>query len=424
MKINLFTIQFEKDFMTKNKLFLLLRFGIFVMMMGIASPNVFAQSNANKAILVVSPGYSHANVLKLSIDSVQEAFPDYYVCLAVSGETAVNELKSLDGIKVGTVRETLERLLAEGYTEVALQPLHITNDEDFTHVQETVQFFKKSKSFEKLSLGRPLLTYRGQPGQSDDYLSFLFAVKGELNRLQCCNGLVLVGHVGAQHSCDVYTVLQKKIDDTGFGNIFICALDGNPSLEDVVEKLHSKRLKKITIVPCAFSIKDNGSVYDISVQDIDISYSKLKACGTKVEIYNHGLGENFNIQQLYIQHLKEALENTQTESLQHPGNKPPVILQQISIREAMLLWKKKAAVFVDVRTPEEYRQGHVPGARLIPLAELASRIQEVSGNTKVLLICSSGKRSADANIILQQHGFVNTYSVADGMLAWSEKLEK
>jgi rhodanese-related sulfurtransferase len=99
-------------------------------------------------------------------------------------------------------------------------------------------------------------------------------------------------------------------------------------------------------------------------------------------------------------------------------------VQEISVEDAMEAWQKQVVVFIDVRTVEEYNQGHVPGALLLPLAELENRLDEVTTDTKVLIICRSGNRSGKANIILQKNGFTNTYSVRGGMLAWKEAVEK
>lgn len=100
-----------------------------------------------------------------------------------------------------------------------------------------------------------------------------------------------------------------------------------------------------------------------------------------------------------------------------------VAVQQVSMEEAVNKWRSKEALFIDVRTAEEYRKGHVPGAISIPLKELETRLKEVPADRTVLLICWSGKRSAQANQLLQQHGFTNTYSVVGGQEQWREATE-
>lgn len=63
------------------------------------------------------------------------------------------------------------------------------------------------------------------------------------------------------------------------------------------------------------------------------------------------------------------------------------------------------AVVVDVRTPEEFRGGAYPGARNIPVQEIARRLGEIPKDRPVVLYCASGVRSGSAARILQQAGF-------------------
>ena len=73
---------------------------------------------------------------------------------------------------------------------------------------------------------------------------------------------------------------------------------------------------------------------------------------------------------------------------------------------------------VDVREPWEYRQGHVPGAVLIPLGQLSSRISELDPERPVAVICASGSRSQSAAALLGQKGFKTVYNVSGGTGAW------
>jgi len=77
------------------------------------------------------------------------------------------------------------------------------------------------------------------------------------------------------------------------------------------------------------------------------------------------------------------------------------------------------APVVDVRTPEEYGQGHVAGAVLLPLGELGQRHAELPTDREVYVICQSGGRSAAAVAALNQHGY-RTTNVAGGTSAWVE----
>lgn len=74
-------------------------------------------------------------------------------------------------------------------------------------------------------------------------------------------------------------------------------------------------------------------------------------------------------------------------------------------------------VVLDVRQPEEYRGGHIAGAKLIPLGELRQRLQELPQNKEIVCVCASGSRSGSATRILTQAGF-NAANLKGGMFAW------
>ena len=73
---------------------------------------------------------------------------------------------------------------------------------------------------------------------------------------------------------------------------------------------------------------------------------------------------------------------------------------------------------LDVREPEEYEHGHVPGAINLPQADLASRLDELPRACSLALICRSGARSLRAAQFLRQVGFEQVTNVQGGMLAW------
>ncbi|MBL8063700.1 MAG: MBL fold metallo-hydrolase [Anaerolineales bacterium] len=75
-------------------------------------------------------------------------------------------------------------------------------------------------------------------------------------------------------------------------------------------------------------------------------------------------------------------------------------------------------VVVDVREPWEYSKGHVPGAILMPLGQLASRASELNPEQPVAVICASGNRSQSAAALLGQKGFKTIYNVLGGTGAW------
>ena len=76
------------------------------------------------------------------------------------------------------------------------------------------------------------------------------------------------------------------------------------------------------------------------------------------------------------------------------------------------------AGLLDVREPEEYAHGHVPGAVNLPQADLATRLAEVPRDRPVYLICQGGFRSLRAAQFLRQRGFEDVVSVKGGTEAW------
>jgi len=73
---------------------------------------------------------------------------------------------------------------------------------------------------------------------------------------------------------------------------------------------------------------------------------------------------------------------------------------------------------VDVRQPGEYEQGHLPGARLIPVAELTDRLSELDPSKPTITYCALGMRSRAAASVLVTTGFKNVSSIAGGIKAW------
>lgn len=88
-------------------------------------------------------------------------------------------------------------------------------------------------------------------------------------------------------------------------------------------------------------------------------------------------------------------------------------------RTRVIHWDElpKDAFLLDVRQPEEFETGHVPGAKLIPLGELRERLDEVPKDTPVAVYCKVGIRGYLAERVLQQAGF-DAYNVSGGWLTY------
>jgi len=73
---------------------------------------------------------------------------------------------------------------------------------------------------------------------------------------------------------------------------------------------------------------------------------------------------------------------------------------------------------IDVRTSEEVRSGMLPGAKNIPVAELASRMGEIDRDRTVLVVCRSGARSSRAAKMLCKAGYADVVNLSGGMMAY------
>lgn len=73
---------------------------------------------------------------------------------------------------------------------------------------------------------------------------------------------------------------------------------------------------------------------------------------------------------------------------------------------------------IDVRDPAEWEKGHVPGARLVPLAELRANPKKHLSERGVLFVCAGGVRSQTAARIALDHGITAAYSVIGGTASW------
>lgn len=90
---------------------------------------------------------------------------------------------------------------------------------------------------------------------------------------------------------------------------------------------------------------------------------------------------------------------------------------ELSVEDAAA--KQEAGAFMlDVRQPEEWNEYHIPGSTLIPLGELASRLNELPRDREIVVVCRSGNRSAQGRDILLDADFTQVSSMAGGLTQW------
>ena len=100
-------------------------------------------------------------------------------------------------------------------------------------------------------------------------------------------------------------------------------------------------------------------------------------------------------------------------------------LKQPDINEGVMEYRNTdGAVLLDVRTPQEYREGHIPGSKNVPLQTI-DKISSVADNKNIPLFvyCHSGARSSQAASMLQHMGYTNVQNIG-GITAYQGKVER
>ena len=97
---------------------------------------------------------------------------------------------------------------------------------------------------------------------------------------------------------------------------------------------------------------------------------------------------------------------------------PAALPAEVDVATAAAL-QAAGAFMLDVREPDEWVQGHIEGATLIPLGQLAARVAEVPQDRQVVVVCRSGNRSAEGRDVLAGAGYPSVTSMAGGMNDWA-----
>ncbi len=265
-----------------------------------------------KAILVASFGTTHSAALASIEESenlFRSTFPEYEVRRAFTSRTVVKRLEERTGQRFDNEREALERLAKEGYREVYVQPLHVVAGAEYEKLRRVIVELAHApkKPFDKLRLGRPLLFYAGQEGRVDDYRIAIEALQEQLLKKHEKEAVLLMGHGGLHPANAAYGALQLKLEEAGLERVFVYTVEGFPSLESVLKKMRKLQIEKVTLQPLLLVSGDHVR-NDMLGEKPDSAISILRQAGFQVEANEKALGDNEAIRRIYLQHVKDVIE--------------------------------------------------------------------------------------------------------------------
>jgi rhodanese-related sulfurtransferase len=108
-----------------------------------------------------------------------------------------------------------------------------------------------------------------------------------------------------------------------------------------------------------------------------------------------------------------------------PATQPGNAVKKLTIEEFDKARQEKGAIILDVRSPQEFNQGHVPGAVNVPVAgpgseEFEKRVGVIDRSKPVLIHCMRGTRSASACQKMEKMGFTQLLDFSGGFAAWKQ----
>lgn len=264
------------------------------------------------AILVMTFGTTYTDTRAKTIDAVEaairKAHPDVPVFEAYTSHIIIDRVKANEGIQKLTPEEAFAKLKAEGYTRVAVVSLDVIPGMEYSY--DSIVTKMEKDNFKKISLATPLMYYQGTEGEPDQVVEFLQALSSQFPEMGAHDATLIMAH-GTPHPGNAYySVIQDRLHELGMHNVFVYSVEGRPNLEDVIPKLKKGGYDHVTLMPIMMVAGDHAN-NDMAGDEEDSHKSILTAEGFKVDTYIHGLGENEQIRNIYVERATEALDAIQ-----------------------------------------------------------------------------------------------------------------
>lgn len=258
------------------------------------------------AILVVSFGTSYNDSRDITIGAVEEsiktAFPDYEVRRAFTSQIIIDILKERDGLEIDNVEQALDRAAADGIKKLVVQPTHLMNGFEYTDLANALEDYQDK--FDEIVLAEPLLT------SDADFEAVVKAMTED--RAAYDDGetaICFMGHGTEAPSNVVYTKLQEVLTAEGYENYYIGTVEAEPTVEDVLNAVNAAgKYKKVVLAPLMVVAGDHAN-NDMAGDEADAWKSLFTDAGYEVECILEGLGQNEDIQKIYVEHTQAAIES-------------------------------------------------------------------------------------------------------------------
>ena len=277
-------------------------------------------------LLVVSFGTSfngsRAADIKGIEDALQAANPDWSVRRAFTAQIIINHVQARDGEKIDNMKQALDRAVANGVKNLVVQPTHLMHGAEYDEMCEAIDEYKDK--FESVSIAEPLLGEVGADATviNEDKEAVATAITTEAVKTAgyedaaaaAADGtaFVFMGH-GTSHTATVsYSQMQTTMETLGYDNVFIGTVEGEPedtACEAVIEKVKEAGYTKVVLRPLMVVAGDHAN-NDMAGADEDSWLSQFNAAGCfdSVDTQIAGLGEIADIQQIYVNHTKAAMD--------------------------------------------------------------------------------------------------------------------
>ncbi len=281
----------------------------------------------NNELLVVSFGTSfndsRAADIKGIEDALQEAYPDWSVRRAFTAQIIINHVQARDGEKIDNMQQAMDRAVANGVKNLIVQPTHLMHGAEYDEMMEMVDSYRDK--FESVAVAEPLLGEVGADAAAinSDKEAVAKAITAAAvkdagyasldDAAADKTAFVFMGH-GTSHTAKVsYSQMQTAMQTLGYDNVFIGTVEGEPeetACENVIEAVKAAGYTKVVLRPLMVVAGDHAN-NDMAGEDEDSWLSQFKASGAfeSVDCQIAGLGEIKDIQQLYIDHTKAALDS-------------------------------------------------------------------------------------------------------------------